>query len=89
MVDYNRFCKCGLAWEDLPYHEDQVGCPVCDVPPEAEMKIYIFHCWDPDCDGMGNSLTCQKSNTPNMGYHCPECGKDLTLWKKINNIEVI
>ena len=39
-------CKCGREWEDLPYYEDQVGCPVCDIPPEAEMKIYIFHCWD-------------------------------------------
>ncbi len=83
MSKYNRSCKCGRDWEDLPYYEDQVGCPVCDIPYDAEMKVYEFQCWVDKCNGVGNSLTCVKSSNPGMGYHCPVCGKDLTLWKKI------
>jgi len=52
---YTFYWLDGIPLEDLPYYEDQVGCPVCDIPPEAEMKVYIFHCWDPKCNGMGNS----------------------------------
>jgi predicted RNA-binding Zn-ribbon protein involved in translation (DUF1610 family) len=75
--------KCGRSYEDLPYYEDQVGCPIHDAPPEAfgEKSLYEFTCWDPHCDGVGTNITCRKSETPDMGYHCPKCGKDLTLWK--------
>ena len=84
MAIYNLLCKCGRQLEDLDYHEDQVGCPVCDMPPEAEMKVYKFHCWVKGCDGVGTSLTCVKSSAPGMGYHCPKCGQDLTGWSGVN-----
>jgi len=82
MAKYNLLCTCGRQLEDLEYYENQVGCPVCDMPPEAEMKIYEFHCWVDGCDGVGNSFNCVKSAAPGMGYHCPKCNNDLTEWKR-------
>ena len=87
MAVYNLFCQCGRNLEDLDYYENQVGCPVCDMPPEAELKVYDFHCWVDGCDGVGSSLNCLKSKTQGMGYCCPKCGADLTEWKQ--NMEVV
>jgi hypothetical protein len=77
--------KCGRPYQDLPGFEDQVGCPVHDFPMEAvgEERLYEFKCWDSKCNAYGNNIVCHKSETPDMGYHCPNCGKDLTLWKGI------
>lgn len=79
---YCRICK--RPYEDLPYYKDQVGCPVCDIPEGAVMKVYEFECWVKGCSGKGTSLNCVKSTTPGMGYHCPVpgCGKDLTEYKR-------
>jgi len=42
---------------------------------------YINHCWGEFCSGQIDSRTCQKSKLPDMGYHCPLCGKDLSEYK--------
>ena len=54
---------------------------LCGVPEMVHptLTIYINHCWN--CGDTINSLSCRKSLTPGMGYHCNSCGEDLTKWK--------
>lgn len=44
-------------------------------------KSYENHCWN--CKNDVSSRFCRKSPTPNMGYVCLYCGKDLSQYKGV------
>jgi hypothetical protein len=71
----NGFCKCGTK---LLIIDDHGCCPHCDMP-EPEDQHYRNHCWN--CQFPIDSVYCDKSKVPGMGYHCAHCGKDLTEYK--------
>lgn len=69
--------KCNLCGFDI--QDSMCGCGL----PEEDTRLYstyINHCWN--CKSAINSDICKLSNTPEMGYHCNLCGKDLTEWKQ-------
>lgn len=86
--------SCGLILHDLPKENHDVlmnpdegyynclVCPRCnDMCSFEENEHYVNYCWNCRDNGKPtkiDSLVCIKSGTPNMGYHCKKCGKDLT-----------
>lgn len=48
-------------------------------------KPYQNVCWN--CRHTIDSRFSLKSNTPDMGYYCNQCGKDLTEWKLRKSIQ--
>lgn len=89
-----KCANCGLVLHDLPKdaHEKVMNpdegyfncliCPRCsDMASFDEIEHYVNFCWNCKVDGEPtrvDELFCHKSATPNMGYHCWQCGKDLT-----------
>lgn len=74
MIKIPCLCKCGAELVFSHYTKEghvQLKCPKC--------APYINVCWNCHCDI--DSRVNKKSTTPNMGYVCGNCGKDLTEWK--------
>ena len=75
-------CECGREKQCvlLEPNNEVWECIVCDRPQE-EIIVYKNVCWN--CKHPIDSRFCAKSITPGMGYHCNNCGEDLTKWKAI------
>jgi putative hemolysin len=76
------FCKkCGsqmIIMEEEGCNTSYGFCPHCDMP-EPEDQHYRNHCWN--CQFPIDSVYCDKSAVPGMGYYCANCGKDLSEFK--------
>lgn len=77
----NPLCDCGSELQAIDIDIDgtiiTMACIHCDMPPEPQG--YQNHCWN--CAADIDSRYCKVSPTPNMGYICNCCGKDLLNWK--------